>query len=49
MQETKLSLENNVDRYHHKHKKIDYVKVEKLAAHIVYAFVYEISRIGEGA
>ena len=44
----KLSLENDVDEYHRKHKKIEN-EDEKLAAHVVHASVDEISRIGKGA
>ena len=44
-----LSLENDVDEYHRKHKKIDYEEEEELAVHVVYASADEISRTGKGA
>ena len=33
----KLSLENDADEYHRKHKKIDYEEEKELEAHVVYA------------
>ena len=44
----KLSLENDVDEYHCKHKNIDYEEEEELAAQLVHASADEISRIGKG-
>ena len=44
----KLSLENDADEYHRKHKKIDYEEEKELEAHVDYASVDEISRIVKG-